>query len=279
MKLFTRSIIPIDHPFLNNKYTQWYYDIINNARIRLPDTKRSKTSRIKAVELLGYTESHHIIPRCISGSDDYHNLIYLTANEHFICHWLLMKMLSGPLKYKMKRAFFGLQRTGKSQSRIYSSYHYEKFRKIASEVQTENPTSSGKISPLKGRPSPLKGKKQSEELIKKRADANRGQKRSKEFRETISKANKGKKRSDEFKNRVSIKQKGIPKSKDHNEKNRLGQVEYKWWNNGIERKRSKECPGEGWLRGNLKYGSMSENRKRNISNSLIKYNKLINSRL
>lgn len=34
MKLFNRTVIPSDHPFVVNKYTQWYYDIIHNALFR-----------------------------------------------------------------------------------------------------------------------------------------------------------------------------------------------------------------------------------------------------
>lgn len=39
-----------------------------------------------------YTEKHHIIPRCLGGSDDRGNLVRLTPREHFIAHRLLAKM-------------------------------------------------------------------------------------------------------------------------------------------------------------------------------------------
>lgn len=38
-----------------------------------------------------YKERHHIIPRCMNGSDDKENLIDLTAEEHFRAHELLAK--------------------------------------------------------------------------------------------------------------------------------------------------------------------------------------------
>lgn len=38
-----------------------------------------------------YSERHHIIPRCLGGTDDEDNLIYLTYQEHFIAHKLLLK--------------------------------------------------------------------------------------------------------------------------------------------------------------------------------------------
>jgi len=40
----------------------------------------------------GYTESHHIIPRCMGGTDDSSNLVNLTAEEHYVCHQLLVKI-------------------------------------------------------------------------------------------------------------------------------------------------------------------------------------------
>lgn len=39
-----------------------------------------------------YVERHHIIPRCMGGSDDVDNLVALTLEEHFVAHQLLTKM-------------------------------------------------------------------------------------------------------------------------------------------------------------------------------------------
>lgn len=46
-------------------------------------------------ELTGYSEKHHIVPRCIGGTDDTDNLVRLTAREHFVAHQLLCKMYPG----------------------------------------------------------------------------------------------------------------------------------------------------------------------------------------
>lgn len=40
----------------------------------------------------GYTERHHIIPKCLGGSDDESNIAVLTAEEHYLCHQLLVKL-------------------------------------------------------------------------------------------------------------------------------------------------------------------------------------------
>ena len=42
--------------------------------------------------LSGYKENHHIIPKCLGGTDIASNLVELTAEEHFVAHQLLVKI-------------------------------------------------------------------------------------------------------------------------------------------------------------------------------------------
>ena len=49
-------------------------------------------ARAKCRTLEGYYEKHHIIPRCMGGSDDLANLVKLSPEEHFVAHQLLVKM-------------------------------------------------------------------------------------------------------------------------------------------------------------------------------------------
>ena len=42
--------------------------------------------------LAGYGEDHHILPRCLGGSDAADNLARLTAEEHYLAHQLLVKI-------------------------------------------------------------------------------------------------------------------------------------------------------------------------------------------
>ena len=97
--------------FIENKYTQWYHSIISNR---------------KANPIVGYSEKHHIIPKCLGGSNDKDNLVRLTAREHFICHQLLVKMTTGDAKRKMAFAFWR-QINGKHGFKI-SSKQYETLR-------------------------------------------------------------------------------------------------------------------------------------------------------
>lgn len=61
----------------------------------------------------GYKESHHIIPRCLNGTDDLENIIDLTAREHFIAHQLLVKMYPGN-----RNLIFALARMTDNKGRI-----------------------------------------------------------------------------------------------------------------------------------------------------------------
>jgi hypothetical protein len=47
-------------------------------------------SRDRVLE--GYVEKHHIIPRCLGGTNDITNIAVLTPEEHFLAHQLLVKI-------------------------------------------------------------------------------------------------------------------------------------------------------------------------------------------
>jgi hypothetical protein len=110
--------------FLQNKYTSWYYSIISKAQDRTIED---------------YTEKHHIVPRTLGGSNNKNNIVVLTAREHFVCHLLLTKMLTGSERQKMVYALHMLSNAKNSNqlSRyIPSSKLYEYERKIFSEIHS-----------------------------------------------------------------------------------------------------------------------------------------------
>lgn len=51
--------------------------------------------RSKNRVLEGYVEKHHIVPRCLGGTDDKENLAMLTPEEHFLAHQLLIRLNPG----------------------------------------------------------------------------------------------------------------------------------------------------------------------------------------
>jgi hypothetical protein len=67
----------------------------------------------------GYTETHHIIPKSLGGLNQPSNLSVLTGREHFLCHWLLTKMIKGPYVHKMNKALLIMSSRNKISSRLY----------------------------------------------------------------------------------------------------------------------------------------------------------------
>ena len=107
--------------YLQNKYTRWYYDIIQRAQLRKlpPDV---------------YTEKHHIIPRSLGGDNQKENIIKLTAKEHFICHMLLVKMTDGKSKRSMAYAAWQMTNIDSRQRYSPTSRIYSLLKKNLSEA-------------------------------------------------------------------------------------------------------------------------------------------------
>ena len=98
-----------------------------------------------------YHERHHIVPRCMDGTDDEENLIDLFAREHFEAHRLLA--LENPDNQKLVYAWWMMSTTTKSSKRRESitSAEYEEARKAFSQ------SISGQNNPMYGKPSPRQG--------------------------------------------------------------------------------------------------------------------------
>lgn len=121
--------------FIDNKYTRWYYNIVNTAKSRT---------------ITGYTEKHHIIPKSCGGDNSKDNLVALTAKEHFICHLLLTKAVDNEYRFKMVYAFHGLRAKQPKQIRYNSNLEitgklYQKLREELSIIKkSKEPWNKGK---------------------------------------------------------------------------------------------------------------------------------------
>jgi hypothetical protein len=164
--------------FINNKYTNTYYKIIEKAK----NSDRNKSSIF---------ESHHIIPKSIGGSEEKSNLVLLTLKEHFICHLLLLKMTEGKNKEYMYYAFNMMSNFKKYNSKAYSLLKTE-FKKIHS-VRMSGPNS------------PHFGKKQKKSTVEKRiANTDRNKLRTMLGKIGELNPNYGKILNDETKNKISM---------------------------------------------------------------------------
>lgn len=117
--------------FIENKFTTWYYQLIDRANNRTVDPNQ-------------YYETHHIIPRCMGGSNAKSNLVKFTAREHYIAHMLLVRMTTGSPQKKMRCAVWKMLRTNSEQQRyIPCNRQYEIIKKnMAKAISEQN---KGKI--------------------------------------------------------------------------------------------------------------------------------------
>lgn len=148
-------------------YQKTYTNIVNRG---IPRGLNKK-------ELKGYYEKHHVIPKCLGGTNDKTNLVLLTGREHFIAHRLLTKI------YKdNKSLFFALYQMSidktKNRNLIVSSRTYDSLRKQFSVNQSgkNNPACRyevrNKISASnRGKISSFKGKKHTEKAKKMMSDS------------------------------------------------------------------------------------------------------------
>ena len=203
---------------LTNKYSKLYYKITSNAKQRITE---------------GYTELHHIIPQSMGGSNDKENLVELTAREHFICHWLLIKMTDGEDRSKMLYALKGMKAENKYQqryqtkitARVYETYRIEHSINHSKVMKAKNlvPWNKGGVEITDDhrenlRKAALNRPPKSEETKEKWRQARLGYKDSDETKLKKSLALKGKLKgpmSKEEKLKRSLTQKGIPKVKTH----------------------------------------------------------------
>lgn len=192
--------------FIDNKYTKWYYQIIDNRKENPHPNEM-------------YTERHHIIPKSFGGSDRNENLVRLSAREHFLVHWLLVKMCSNKdHAIKMNHALLRLM----SASTALEKYQWSKWQY---EIAKINKSKALRESSKAGN-HPRKGKKHSPETKEKMRQAKLGVKRdpakigylkemkhSPESRAKISKALTGRVFSEESREKSRLTQKGKKQNK------------------------------------------------------------------
>lgn len=169
-----------------------------------------------------YKETHHIIPRCIGGTDDSSNLIELTAREHFIAHLLLCKIY--PEDKGIRLALWMMTNVkDKNQKRyVPSSRLYEIIRREYSDsIKGENnprfgvkhlPESKEKMSTKAkeriGNKNAFYGKSHSDETKEKIKKSITGLKHTEDTKQKMSETRKGKKSG----------RKGKTNSAEHNKK-------------------------------------------------------------
>ena len=122
-------------------YQALYESIIANAvnqnRVKLPKTN---------IEFI-YYEHHHIIPKCLGGTNDNTNLVLLTAREHYVCHKILTILY--PHNRKIACAFYFM--TFDKRNRKCSSRDFDYAKNLVSMIPLSKETIQKISKSLKGK--------------------------------------------------------------------------------------------------------------------------------
>ena len=108
-------------------YTKVYNQLIESAI----------SKNRKKVKNGPYYENHHIIPKCMGGSDDKDNTVLLKPKEHYMAHKLLCAIY--PKSNQLRYAFWlMINAKSKGQKRYKTSSRiYENERLIIAEIRRE----------------------------------------------------------------------------------------------------------------------------------------------
>jgi len=204
-------------------YQKIYNQLIERSKLEESESIRKKKNG-------NYYESHHIIPKCLGGDNSKDNLVLLTAREHFICHWILVRMY--PENKKLASAFWNMcnVRVSKNQdryiptSRTYSEAREAHSRSMSILLKNIPAKEEWKLKrkSTKGRPGTWIGRKHSPESIEKMRQS--ALNRAKPSQETIDKRVSklvGKKRSEETKKKMSDNSFWKGKSPSEETKNKI----------------------------------------------------------
>lgn len=168
-------------------YQKVYDQIIQRAK----NENRKKLKKESAGYV--YYEAHHIIPVCLGGAGDksdwkwHPNIVLLTAREHFICHWLLSRIY--PDHYRILCAFWMMCYGKSSRVENYnpSSRAFQEAREAKAKANTAAEIKEKISKTLKGRVSPTKGTKRSEDQIRRSIETRKLNGNSRRTEETVQK--------------------------------------------------------------------------------------------
>jgi hypothetical protein len=89
-------------------------------------------------------DRHHVVPKSLGGSDDRSNIVKLTYREHFLIHWLLIKITEGKARAKMRHALFRMMNSKKRRGQ-FTSWQFELGR-CAQAIATSEFMTGRKLS-------------------------------------------------------------------------------------------------------------------------------------
>ncbi len=155
-------------------YEAHYNRLMNRAKARA-------STRADARLLVGHVERHRIVPGCLGGLYEPENIAYLTGEEHFVAHQLLVRLYPGNPGLAKAAVLMAKKCTGNKA--------YGWLKRRGAQALRDDP----KGGALRGRP-------KTPEHVAKQAQATRGKHRgplSEEHRRLLSEIKRGKPHSPE----------------------------------------------------------------------------------
>jgi hypothetical protein len=116
---------------------------MNYQKIYMSLIENAKNRNLNSI----YYEKHHIIPKCLGGTNDKTNIVKLTYREHFLCHWILCKIYKN--NHRLLAAFNKMLEKNKNNSRIITSKHFDIVKKTTKNthyywLKNKEPWNKGK---------------------------------------------------------------------------------------------------------------------------------------
>ncbi len=212
--------------------------------------------------VIGYSEKHHVIPRCLGGTDDAANIVALTGREHFVAHVLLAKIHGGKLWMPVLR-----MKNRNGQEKYINSRLYEKARIEWARWSSENQRGSAHWA--YGKPNPRKGQK-----MEKTSGENHwsyGKPMPEQTKKKLLEANTGSKKSEETRKKMGEWQRGennnmFGKKMSQEHKDMLRQKAVEWFKNATpEQLKERAKSRVGQKRSEESKARMSEAAKRRFA--------------
>lgn len=187
---------------------------------------------------------------------DLHKFYQIDKNPHF----------ANKARQKTTGFYYAEKKFGEKNP-FYGKKHSDETKKFLTQYQNIHNGNVKNRRTYEGENNPFYGKKhleETKELLKQRTAETWkkqphpwiGKKHTEESKVKFRENNKGEKNPNY----------GKTQSKETKEKVKSAKIGKKLWNNGEQQKFSKECPGEGWVLGGLKFKKSINNSKTNDGN-------------
>lgn len=153
--------------------------------------------RAKNRILVGYKERHHIIPKCMGGTNELNNLVDLTAREHFLIHKLLCEIYPTNDKLFYAYRMMSIMKNSRDNIRDYyiSSYEFALIRarhsNISSKYNKNKIVSQETKDKISASTAGKKRRPMSQKAKNKISMALKGRKLSDEHKESLRKSHQG----------------------------------------------------------------------------------------